>query len=206
MNTFVVSVCPLDPDSSDFGDVCALYPPFLHQLTMQSSLFEHGRLVLVVVCVARKLCPCPSYSRRRDRIDLGLWRSFYKGGGGVAKPPISSCHVRAVPALCTHAPQGSDKESQINSSRAQRLCCGDLRCLIPGKPTSAGPPDRQPPPPPPPPTHPLNDGPWQSNSRCCFRKFWGHVLLCPFEVPPFVRRHRVWSPLDLGVVFAKGGG
>ena len=38
--------------------------------------------VSVVVCVARKLRPCPSYSRRRDRINLGLWRSLYKGGGG----------------------------------------------------------------------------------------------------------------------------
>ena len=80
MDTFVVSVCPLDPDSSDFGDVCALFAPFLHQLTMQSSLFERGCPVLVVVCVARKLRP--SYSRRRDRINLGLWRSLYKGGAG----------------------------------------------------------------------------------------------------------------------------
>ena len=37
--------------------------------------------VSVVACVARKLRPCPSYSRRRDRINLGLWRSLYKGGG-----------------------------------------------------------------------------------------------------------------------------
>ena len=77
-----MSVCPFAPDSSDFGDVCALFAPFLHQLTMQSSLFERGCPVLVVVCVARKLRPCPSYSRRRDRINLGLWRSLYKGGGG----------------------------------------------------------------------------------------------------------------------------
>ena len=76
-----MSVCPLDPHSSDFGDVCASYAPFLHRLTMQSSLFEPERPVLVVVCVARKLRPCPSYSRRRDRINLGLWRSLYKGGG-----------------------------------------------------------------------------------------------------------------------------
>ena len=71
----------LNPHSYDFGDVCALHSPFLHQLTMQSSLFEPGRPVLVVVCVARKLRPCPSYSRRRDRINLGHWRSLYKGGG-----------------------------------------------------------------------------------------------------------------------------
>ena len=30
-----------------------------------------------------KLRPCPSYSRRRDRINLGLWRSLYKGGRGT---------------------------------------------------------------------------------------------------------------------------
>ena len=82
MGTFVMSVCPLDPDSSDFGDVCAFYAHFLHQLTMQSSLFERGCPVLVVVCVARKLRPCPSYSRRRDRINVGHWRSLYKGGAG----------------------------------------------------------------------------------------------------------------------------
>ena len=39
--------------------------------------------VSVVVCVVRKPRPCPSYSRRRDRINLGLLRSYYKGGGGA---------------------------------------------------------------------------------------------------------------------------
>ena len=37
--------------------------------------------VLVVVSVVRKPCPCLSYSRRRDRINSVLWRSYYKGGG-----------------------------------------------------------------------------------------------------------------------------
>ena len=101
MDTFVVSVCPLDPDSSDFGDVCALYAPFLHQLTMQSSLFERGCPVLVVVCVARKLRPCPSYNRRRDRINLVLWRSLYKGGGagymvGQGKEAVCQCASPSV--------------------------------------------------------------------------------------------------------------
>ena len=96
MDTFVVIVCPLDPDSSDFGDVCALYAPFLHQLTIQSSLFERGCPGLVVICVARKLRPCPGYSRRRDRINLGLWRSLYKGGGGtsVMDRGVAMCTVR----------------------------------------------------------------------------------------------------------------
>ena len=44
-------------------------------------LAERELAVLVVVCVARKLRPCPSYSRRRDRINLGLWRSLYKREG-----------------------------------------------------------------------------------------------------------------------------
>ena len=61
----------LNPQSSDFRDIRALHSPFLHQLTMQYSLFEPGRLR-----------PCPSYGRRRDRIGLGLLRSYYKGGGG----------------------------------------------------------------------------------------------------------------------------
>ena len=106
MDTFVVSVCPLDPESSDFGDVCALYAPFLHQLTMQSSLFERGCPVLVVVCVARKLRPCPSYRRRRDRINLGLWRSLYKGGGTTHCNPalfvlmfISATANIAIPSM-----------------------------------------------------------------------------------------------------------
>ena len=73
----------LSAHSSDFGDICALCARCLHQLTMQSSLFDPGRPVLVVVCVARKLRPCPSYSRHTDRINLGLWRSLYKGGGGT---------------------------------------------------------------------------------------------------------------------------
>ena len=61
----------LNPHSSDFGDISALYPSFLHQLTIQSSLFETGRLR-----------PCPRYSRRRDHINFVLLRSFYGGGGG----------------------------------------------------------------------------------------------------------------------------
>jgi hypothetical protein len=35
--------------------------------------------VLVVVCGYVLLCPCPSYSRRGDRIDFGLFRSLDKG-------------------------------------------------------------------------------------------------------------------------------
>ena len=45
--------------------------PTMHSLTCVS----------VVVCVVRKPRPCLSYSRRRDRINSVLWRSYYKGGG-----------------------------------------------------------------------------------------------------------------------------
>ena len=78
--------------------------------------------VLVVVCVACKLRPCPSCSRRRDRINLGLLRSYYKGGGcacqtpGVcslyvcyantqAKPMCLSCWIMLTPALKEMATQ-----------------------------------------------------------------------------------------------------
>ena len=40
--------------------------------------------VSVVVYVASKIRPCPSYNRRRDRINLVLWRSLDKGGGGYS--------------------------------------------------------------------------------------------------------------------------
>ena len=44
----------------------------------------HSRTCMsVVVCVVRKLRPCNSYSRRRDRINSVLWRRYYKGGGGT---------------------------------------------------------------------------------------------------------------------------
>jgi hypothetical protein len=48
MDTSVVSVCP---HSSDFGDICALYSPFLHQLTVQSSLLNQGVYGLVQATV-----------------------------------------------------------------------------------------------------------------------------------------------------------
>ena len=57
----------------------------MHSLTCMS----------VVVGVVRKPRPCNSYSRRRDRINSVLWRSYYKGGGGsVIKGP--SCRNTAI--------------------------------------------------------------------------------------------------------------
>ena len=49
--------------------------------------------VSVVVCVSRKVRLWPSYSRRRDRINLGLWRSLYKGGGVIKV----ACRVTTPP-------------------------------------------------------------------------------------------------------------
>ena len=47
--------------------------------------------VSVVVYVARKLRPCLSYSRRRDRINLVLWRSLDKGGGVLGNGCVCIC-------------------------------------------------------------------------------------------------------------------
>ena len=58
--------------------------------------------VSAVVCVARKLHPCLSYSRRRDRINLVLLHSYYKGGGvgkeclNVENDPASNLVAWAV--------------------------------------------------------------------------------------------------------------
>ena len=47
MDTFVVNVCPLEPTYLCFWVyLCTIPPPFLHQLTMQSSLFESGHPVI----------------------------------------------------------------------------------------------------------------------------------------------------------------
>ena len=85
----------LNPHSSSFGDICALYSPFLHQLTMQSSLLEPGHLR-----------PCAGYSRRRDQINLGLLRSLYQGGGGhtVKLFAFTAQHAHPLLPLLTHAP------------------------------------------------------------------------------------------------------
>ena len=108
----------LNPHSSDFGDICALYSPFLHQLTVQSSLFEPGRLR-----------PCPSYSRRRDRIDLGFLRSYCKGGGVVwavvwlwtSGSFPCSYSPSALFSLCSCAMSWKERKEKI---------CGVARALI----------------------------------------------------------------------------
>ena len=59
--------------------------------------------VSVVVCVARKLRPCPSYSGRRDRNNSVHWRTLYKGGGGVASTKILA-ESEAPPRRCGLTP------------------------------------------------------------------------------------------------------
>ena len=102
---------------------------------MQSSLFEPGRVVSVVLCVARKLRPCPSYSRRTYRINLGLWRSLYKGGGYMClevssrcPPPPGSIH-KLTPAsqfLCGMVTSSVATSSPIPRPKtcASRFCTG----------------------------------------------------------------------------------
>ena len=65
----------------------------MHSLTCMS----------VVVCVVRKPRPCNSYSRRRDRINSILWRSYYKGGGGYNQLHLASCRMQAVVYRADHS-------------------------------------------------------------------------------------------------------
>ena len=53
--------------------------------------------VSVVVCGARELRPCLSYSRRRGRVDLGLFRSL-EGGGGFPNTQTSGYTRKYQPA------------------------------------------------------------------------------------------------------------
>ena len=58
----------LNPHSSDFGDISALYPRFLHQLTMQSSLFEPG---LLRPCTSYPPHLCPSNTHVQATLGVG---------------------------------------------------------------------------------------------------------------------------------------
>ena len=89
-----MSVCPFAPDSSDFGDVCALFAPFLHQLTMQSSLFERGCPVLVSRA---------SYARVQATVGVGtvlIWDFgvAYTRGGGVQTSAGQSDEYSVAPS------------------------------------------------------------------------------------------------------------
>ena len=74
------------------------FTPMLAQAIKRSRCTHtmHMRTcVPVVVCVARKLCPCPSYSGRRDRNNSVHWRSLYKGGGYLV-PNTFSPFIRGI--------------------------------------------------------------------------------------------------------------
>ena len=94
--------------------------PFLHQLT---------------VYVARVRL-CPSYSRRRDCINLGLFRGYYKGGGyylilwllepcltlrcSVLKPGIIFWRMCIRPLVVVPA-HGLDKSQEVQVQKAPLL-------------------------------------------------------------------------------------
>ena len=60
--------------------------------------------VSVVVCVVHKPRPCLSYSRRRDRINSVLWRSYYKGGALQVGPQWGQDRMLMSPEGCHHLP------------------------------------------------------------------------------------------------------
>ena len=97
---------------------------------MQSSLFEPGRPQ-----------HCPSYSRRRDRINSGLLRSLDRGGGGggtygtfsLADPIflVRPCHSRLWRHTSDLSPLGVGSKAEVQSaiptsvvsSSEPRYCC-----------------------------------------------------------------------------------
>ena len=72
--------------------------------------------VSVVVCVLRKPRPCPSYSRCRDRINLGLLCSYQGGGGGGY-----TCLPYTLADPCPHPPT---KDSQTPTMKLYPMVPG----------------------------------------------------------------------------------
>ena len=69
--------------------------------------------VSVVVYAARKLRPCLSYSRRRDRINLVLWRSLDKGGGILlSREWANICWISST-RVCALDPGGTTRPHHI---------------------------------------------------------------------------------------------
>ena len=76
--------------------------------------------VSVVVCVARKLRPCPSYSRCRDRNNSVHWRSSYRRGGVIkgsvgAGPRIERSHPRCT--MCGVRVGGAHTRRSVATAR-----------------------------------------------------------------------------------------
>ena len=57
------------------------------------SVMVHSVHNNIVLHIGTPCCPCLSYSRRRDRINSVLWRSYYKGGG-----VCGTCKLRPCPS------------------------------------------------------------------------------------------------------------
>ena len=122
----------LNPQSSDFGNIWALSSPFLVVAC-----------VPVVVCVARKLRPCLSYSRGRDCINSVFLCSLDNGGGlevflaaifGAPAPEIlweigtdlGSPGLQQRMLHCTAVP--ADTASVAGASPSPRPCASVLCC------------------------------------------------------------------------------
>ena len=139
----------LNPQSSDFWYICALHSPFWPQLTVQSSVFEPGHLR-----------PCPSYIRRRGRIDLGFLRSFDKGGRGTLSLSLL-CAIATCAAFQERNPWDSNDRTASNYGFAD----SDHASMPP-------------PPPPPPPPEPPHEPP--PTSRC---PSWPPAQPSPLPLP-----------------------
>ena len=94
--------------------------------------------VSVVVYVARKLRPCPSYSRRRDRINLVLWRSLDKGGGGTPLacevPNAATISFLGKGVFCTVVDASHDNSKTDANAPTRRRNRRGILC----RPTGAG--------------------------------------------------------------------
>ena len=108
----------------------------MHYIPPSCTSSPCNTCVSVVVYVARKLRPCPSYSRRRDRINLVLWRSLDKGGGGYMKggqmvthpcaplPRIEFGHLQVVGMCnCSAWCMIARRVSKLNICRLRILHC-----------------------------------------------------------------------------------
>ena len=120
--------------------------------------------VSVVVCVARKPRPCPSYSRRRDRNNCVHWRSLCKAWGYFGCPMhphpapffLHKRHHMANPSLAGNFQCGHRATKTRNRS-------GDTQARKRWFGLGGGPPD-----------HPLR--PWISTSQeVMFCQYYGDV-------------------------------
>ena len=78
-----------NPHSSELGDICVLYPPFLHQLTMQSSLFQPGRPMIFTRSTGERVDA--TMKGPSEKGDLFAVLEYMKGGQVVTHPcaPLS---------------------------------------------------------------------------------------------------------------------